>query len=187
MNRSTLSSFAIIVATAAVCLSPVSVAAQAATGLTTDEVRTAFVEQGYRVSAPLTWWTSDHVTTFMVSDGEQRGSTGRVVMVLVYPDVATAEAERARAQTREAADTSGALSTDAPHLVPGYGPGVWRNNVAIVESTEDELSRRYAAELDQEASGLSNATGTVAPATRPAEYAVDLDILLALDGARVNL
>jgi hypothetical protein len=47
-------------------------------------------------------------------------------MVLVYPDLATADVERTKIQAEEAAATA--------HLVPGYGLSTWRGSIALVES-----------------------------------------------------
>ena len=52
-------------------------------------------------------------------------------MVLVYPDTAAVQAEIGTARAREAA----ARGSDGLQLVPGDGPSVLRQNVAMVEST----------------------------------------------------
>ncbi len=189
MNRSTARSFGVIVASAVVSMWPAASGAQPAPAgpFTADQVREEFVRQGYQVDTPITWWTNGHVTTFTVSDpAGQEGQAGRILMVLVYPDTATANAELGRALAREVEnDDDQHTSVPAPHLVPGYGPSVLRENVALVESTQQELSRRYAAQLDRD--NLSP-IGTDEPIARgTATYAVDVDFLGVLDNGLVNL
>jgi hypothetical protein len=189
MNRSTVRSLSLVVASAFLSLWPLAAGAQPAPSadMTVDQVREAFLSQGYQVDEPVPWWTTNHVTTFTVSDASDQG-TGRVLMVLVYPDTATAVAELDKAEAREAADTTEQPTiSGGPHLVPGYGPSVWRQNVALIESTQHELSQQYAAQLDRD---NLTAFGTSAPllaAPAPATYAVDLDFLTALDNGTVNL
>ena len=178
MNRSTFKSLSIVVASTVACLWPAAAGAQSApsSALTVEVARTQFASLGYQVSAPTTWWTSDHVTTFTVADSaEQDAATGRIVMVFVYPDVATADAERERAQARESGSESAA--SGAPHLVPGYGPSAWRGNVALVQSTRQELQRQYAAQLDQDMLAFGSVAATAEPTSAPAQVAVDLDFL----------
>ena len=52
--------------------------------------------------------------------------------------LAAAAFERARVQN--------AGSNRWRHLIPGYGISVWRQNVALVESTIGDLSRQYISE-----------------------------------------
>jgi hypothetical protein len=189
MHRSTIRSFGIVVASLVLSAWPVAAGAQAAPAdpLTVDQVRDEFVRHGFQVDPPITWWTNSHVTTFTVSDQPGVGGpAGRVLMVLVYPDATTAQAEFGSAQAREA-DASADQSAPGvgPHLLPGYGPSVLRDNVALVESTHQELARQYAAQLDRD--NLS-AFGAVEPVTFGAPtYAVDLDFLRVFDDGLVNL
>jgi hypothetical protein len=112
----------------------------------------------------------------MVSDGSL---SDRVLMVLVYPDTQTARDEKAKAD--QTADPSGRS------LVPGFGPAVQRQNVALVESTGRELRQRYGTELalrDQQDFGASSEF-TTAPTV--VTTAVDADFLSALDEAVANM
>jgi hypothetical protein len=193
MNRSTLRSLIAVSASAIVALSvsPLGAAAQSAPSavLSVDQVRDDFSSQGYQVNGPITWWTNNHVTTFTVFDrAQQPGQSSRVLMVLVYPDIATAQAEIDKAQAREAVEHPDQLTgATGPHLVPGYGPSLVRQNVALVESTQQELNQQYAAELamnDQAMFGTGQATlATPTPMTQ----AVDADFLSALDNSIANL
>ena len=92
--------------------------------------------------------------------------TDRVVMVLVYPDSGVADAERAKAQ---------ALEATGSHLVPGYGLSAWHQNVALVESTQEELSRQYAAEQDRHNQMMLGVSRTGEGVRVEVVRAVDLD------------
>jgi hypothetical protein len=127
MNRSLRSLLS--AAAAVMALVPVLASAQSAPLATPDQVRAKFADAGYQVDAPTTWWTNGS-TTFLVHDATGSISDGRVLMVLVYPDLTTAQADSERDE-----------------LVPGYGPSVFQGNVAMVESTWMELNRQYEAQL----------------------------------------
>ena len=174
MNRPTLLSLGAVFASAIVALSagPFVASAQSASSmnLTVDQVRAEFTADGYQVTSPLTWWTNNHVTTFTVSDGLQQND--RVVMVLVYPDAATVQAE-----------TAGAEELSGPRLVPGFGPALVRRNVALVESTQQELSRLYTVEqaLQQETEFGASSVMPIVPTL--VTRTVDAEFLDALDSA----
>jgi hypothetical protein len=102
-------------------------------------------------------------------------------MVLVYPDVATADLERSGAVANDAA-TAG----NGPHLIPGYGYSMWRENVALVESTTGELARQFTAEQAAGNQIMTGAPATVETGNAPT-YAVDLDVINVIDGETVNL
>jgi hypothetical protein len=135
--------------------------------LTVDQVRGEFVADGYQVGAPLNLWSNGRVATFTVSDGPQ--PTDRIVMVLVYPDTATAQQE-----------TAGSDQLTGPRLVPGYGPALVRRNVALVESSRQELNQRYAAEQALEEAEFA-ATSVMPVAPTVVTRAVDVEFLTALD------
>ena len=192
MNRSTLRSISgVILASTVVALFPVAAGAQPAptAAMTADQVRADFLGLGYQVDAPTTWWTNNHVTTFTVSDrSDQAGASDRVLMVLVYPDTATAQAEFGQAQAREAAETTDRTApAGGPHLVPGYGPSILVRNVALVESTQQELAQGYAAQLDRENLVVVGTGGPTEFTVAPAMTAVDFDFLSALDNGMANL
>lgn len=124
------------------------------------EVREQFVAAGYLVDRETTWWNTG-VTTFTVRDASP---TDRVLMVLVYPDTASAELDR---------------SGGAP-LVPGYGKGEWHGNVALVQGSQRELAKYLP---DQ--AGQLPLQDPVALAERPT---VDADLLATIVApARVDL
>ena len=105
-------------------LVPVLAHAQPAPSIETpDQVRAKFIALGYQVDEPTMWWTNGS-TTFLVHDpiGASNGE-GRVLMVLVYPDLETAQAERARAMSAEV-EQGASMDREEPHLVPGYGPSI---------------------------------------------------------------
>jgi hypothetical protein len=176
MNRPTLRSLSVL-ASGIVALSAAPLAANAqpasSRDLTVDQVRDQFKADGYQVGAPLNWWTNGRVATFTVSDGPQ--PRDRIIMVLVYPDTATAQVE-----------TAGSDQLTGPRLVPGYGPALVRQNVALVESSRQELNQRYAAEQALEDTEFA-ATSVMPVAPTVVTKAVDLDFLTALDSAIATL
>ena len=189
MNRSPLRSLSVVFVSAVVALWPLAAAAQPApsTPLTAEQVRNEFLSQGYLADAPITWWTNN-LTTFSVSDRTQQASrTGRVLMVLVYPDAATAQAETDKARALElAANPELAVVAGGPHLVPGYGPSILRGNVALVESTQHELAQRYAEQLNLD-NQVAFGTTPAQIGSPPASYLVDLDFVSALDNSTADL
>jgi hypothetical protein len=172
----------------AVCLWLVAASAQAqdlpAAGpvLSVDQVRSAFT--GYLVDPALNWeWTSPPVTTFQVHDL----ANGRVLMVLVYPDVAAAQAERGRATMREQDETSdNTIGSIGPFLITGYGHSVWNANVALVQTTQSELDRMFRLQNDRD-NGVLVDPDSLLQGPRLPEYAVDLDFQQALQTSVFNL
>jgi hypothetical protein len=170
-------------------LLPVLASAQSAPPIATaDQVRSTFANAGYQVDAPTTWWTNGS-TTFMVHDPlGPSDPNARVVMVLVYPDLASAQTERQRAQANDQGTTTGDFG---PRLVPGYGPSVWQGNVAMVESTWGELNRQYQAQIETDL-GTAVAVGhsqTNEQAQQPqiaATTRVDADFISALTQGEVT-
>jgi hypothetical protein len=123
MNRSTFRSGLFAAASALAAVLPLSLAG--AQSLDTpvrsaEQVRAAYVAQGYEVSAPTFWSWTNRSTTFTVQDQlDLNDPSGAVLMVIVYPDMEAAEAAR----------------RDGARPAPGYGPSVWQDNVALVQST----------------------------------------------------
>lgn len=132
-----------------------------------------YAQHGFQVEVAIRWWTTDQVTSFRVFDTR----TDRVVMVLVYPDAAVADGERTRAQ---------ALEATGSHLVPGYGPSAWHQNVALVESTQNELGRRFAAERERDHQMMLGGGGTEGMQA-DGMRAVDVDFLSIVDTGVVVL
>lgn len=143
-----------------------------------DQVRDEFASVGYEVGTSVNWtWSTPGLTTFQVREP----ASARVLMVLVYPDMATATAERARA-----ARFDGDLS---PSLIPGYGPSTWRDNVALVQSSEYELQRMLAPDYELEMRAVVRPTShdELAVESAATAYAVDLDFQRVLNGVVVNM
>jgi hypothetical protein len=177
MNSSTAPWLAFGVISAIASLTPhVADAQSSPTGLlSADRIRLEYVSQGFQVDTPITWWTNDGVTTLHVTDS----ITDRVLTVLVYPDLATAASEKATVQAQEA--------TGGAHLVPGYGISVWRQNVALVQSTTGDLNRRYVAEQKRANRAMLGMVDiAVSEPTQPT-YAVDSDLLSVVDNESANL
>jgi hypothetical protein len=135
--------------------------------MSVEQARSAFAAAGFQLEPTLTWdWTSPPVSTFRVHDLAR----DRLALVLVYPS--SDDAARARGR--------------GPSLVVGYGPGAWRGNVAIVQTTQAELDREFRLQNDRDNGVLSIDQDLVQdPAWRP--LAVDLDLQQALDVGAVNL
>jgi hypothetical protein len=164
--------------------------------LTPEQIHLAFVQAGYVVEEPITLdWTSPRVATFRVYDartnpctsGErwELGGFDRVLMVLVYSDTATARAEQLNAHAHEEIARGRGIpfnDIEGPYLVPGYGRSTWQHNVALVQSTEHELRRLYAAEHERD-------QGLTSPVPVPAlAYMVDDDFRAAIVNApRIDL
>jgi hypothetical protein len=136
-SRTIIASSLVACVAVAVGLCPVSAAATAQdsqpvsdSNLTVEQARAAFTSTGFQVDQPLNWaWTSSPVTTFQIHDPAR----ARVVMVLVYPNAPAAKTERLQAQAHEQLLTPGLVAAE-PHLVPGYGPSIWRGNLAMVQT-----------------------------------------------------
>jgi hypothetical protein len=151
---------------AALCLWPVAAAAQT-TSPTVEQVRAVYASAGFQVDSALNWdWTSPPVGTFRVHDASQ----GRELMVLVYPDAASAQIALSR----------------GPRLVVGYGESVWRGNVALVQTTQAELDSAFKLQNDRDNGMLTFEPYLVREPGLPT-YAVDLDFLHALEISAANL
>jgi hypothetical protein len=176
------------IASTALAAWPFIAGAQPSSGLPAERVRAELQNAGYVADQPM-HWSSSGLTTFFVQDPAERASPNpRVVMVLVYPDVAAAEAahlqahadaEAAQARTLPYSDNFG------PLMIPGYGPSAWRGNVAMVESTFADLARMYSSEYEGYYANVNDGVDSRL-ATHVPTMAVDFDILNALTSFTVN-
>lgn len=82
---------------------------------------------------------------------------------------------------------SAALEATGSRRVPGYGLSAWRQNVALVESIREELSRQYTAEQDCHNEMLLGGSGTEEATRAEITRAVDLDFLGILDTGVAHL
>jgi hypothetical protein len=129
-----------------------------------EHVRGAYSSAGYQVSTPLNWgWTSPSVSSFRVQDTP----SGRVLMVLVYPDAAAAHAAQSQAR-----------------LVSGYGPSTWNGAVAVVQTTQAELDRAFQLQNNLDNCVDQTGNGSFEPAA--SNLAVDVDFQQVLSNAFVN-
>jgi hypothetical protein len=108
MYRSTMRSLTAVFTGAVLASTPLVVSAQSAPrgDFTADELRADYIAHGYQADAPITWWTPNKPTTFRVVDP----AGNRVLMIIVYPDAATAQAARSSAEMRDSA-----RSVTGPH------------------------------------------------------------------------
>jgi hypothetical protein len=174
---------------AAVCLWPVAAGAQEAqpqsvSGLTVEQARGAFSGAGFQVDEALNWnWISPPVSTFHVHDLAH----SLIVLVLVYPNATAAQSGRLQAEAAEEAQYPDqvAVSGAGPHVVVGYGPSVWRGNVALVQTTQSELDRAFEQQQNRE-NGVYVDSGPSLQSSLPS-FAVDLEFQQALDNGAANL
>ena len=170
MNRSTVRSFLFAAASTIVAVVPMTSASAQSIVLTPEQVRTQFLSEGFQTSEPIKWWTNGS-TSFTVEDPtEQNSPSARVLMVIVYADADSAAVER----------------HDGAHLVPGYGPSVFQGNVALMQSTRSELSRRYATELNAN-DPTYVPSGAAADVLAEPGYSVGRDFLAVLQDGVANL
>jgi hypothetical protein len=152
--------------------------------LTLDQIRSRFVGGAYEVGETLHFdWTSPPVTSFVVRD--RHGSADRVLMVLLYPDSAAAQFAHRLAQVRQEATQNPSLvysDTHGPPMVLGYGESVWRQNVAMVQSSQSGLNRIFRAALD-----LDHQTGAYTVDDKPGTGALASSATAAVDGEFVAL
>ena len=163
---------------------PVAASAQSVeAGTQLEQVRGAFATAGYQVEAPLSWeWTQPPVSTFRVHDTARN----RVLLVLVYPNSGAAVTARLQAEANDQLRQAGRPVTsggEGPHLVNGYGPSAWQGNVALVQTTEGELTRAFRAQNDRD-NTMDSAPMAELP---PTNVAVDLDFVQALVTSVANL
>jgi hypothetical protein len=139
--------------------------------LTTEQVRASFVRNGYATDSPI-YWQSSGLTTFFVQDAPER-----VLLVLVYPDIARAEEEHRMAHAQEEAElgTPIAFSDEhGPELMPGYGRSSWWHNVALVQANPRATDE---VQVDRVRTGASRRTEL------KVLRSVDPDLVVALRGA----
>jgi hypothetical protein len=127
---------------------PVHVGAQQANldgYLTADQVQAAYTAQGYQIERTLQWGTAStwsRVTALVVSDrpGTERAH-GRVVMVLIFPNQASAIGNRELAAEQDDRRGDGPPPAGhGPHLMDGYGYSTWFENAAVVEASGDSAT-----------------------------------------------
>jgi hypothetical protein len=131
-----------------VSVPPVSAREEAAP-VTAEQVRLGFEHAGYSVDTPI-YWSSSRLTTLFVSDGV--GVTGRVLLVLVYPDLETAREQQRTAHVSQEADLGLGLAFNdqqGPQLIAGYGRSSWWLNVAVVQATRPASFGLVDASADQ--------------------------------------
>src|SRR5579864_1284778 len=111
--------------------------------MSVDDVRESFISSGFQVDRPHAWtWMNPPFTSLQVRDPASQ----RVLMLMIYPDSAAAKTARSQALAHEPGQAE-------PHLIEGYGPSVWSDNVALVETTQSELDQLSQARSD-EANGV---------------------------------
>jgi hypothetical protein len=165
-------------------LLPAAASAQTAPVMSVDQARSAFSGAGYTLDESHAWdWTWPPVTSFAVHGPND----GRILMVMVYPSMTAAADARQLAESHEQALNAGqqVVRSGGPHLVYGYGVSTWNGNVALVQTTQDQLSRVYDAQVNRDMQSVGD-VGLVGDSSTP-DTTVDIDFLRALEGSAANL
>ena len=124
-----------------------------------------FISCGFQPNSP---FASTNGTFAVLDPAEASAVDRRVMMVAVFPDEATAKTARER----------------GTHLFAGYGPAVWRGDVALSQSSTLLLSHleivvSQTGETVGNAEGIANLERYLAAR----ETAVDADFVACLDQA----
>ncbi len=157
---------------------PVEAQAQstASQPITVEQAYTAFSAAGYQVDPIVNWgWLSPSMSTFVVHDPLSE----RVLMVLVFPDAATAGVFRAQMAAHFQSE-----ATD-PYVIAGYGPSMWNGNVGLVESTESQLARVGELQAEQNR-GMYVDVRLTSDLSAP-DIRVDVDFQQALHNGAANI
>jgi hypothetical protein len=148
--------------------------------ITAEQAHDAFTAAGYAADPIIDWaWRTPSQHTLLRTFEVRDSANQRLVMVLVFPSFEAVGFVRNTVAVHRQAE-----EPDQP-LVAGYGPSVWRGNVAMVESTQSTLARVAELEADQDTSFFEDPSAD-ADARAP-DIQVDLDFQQALNNSDVNL
>jgi hypothetical protein len=181
MNRNTPRTTLWALATvAALGVAPAPAAAdEAPLALSAPQLSDQFARCGYEVVG-----SRPAATYLTVRDAApEDAQDSRIVMVFVYPDQETAAMAHVRAHdlAEQHVNTEVAFSDDhGPQLIAGFSSSVWRNNVALVESTRQTLAERSLAEPAGDTSSEAFNLGFSDPQAPPM---VDSDFVNCLEHA----
>jgi hypothetical protein len=189
MPRSTPRLLALVLALAALGLSPAAVRADDITArtLAPAQLQDEFVRCGYQLPG------GNRPGQYFAVRGPNVDprDNPRILMVVVYPDVASAAEAHRRAHERAEAKIGipVPMSDDhGPQLLVGYGGSVWRNNVAMLQTTLRTLSGLYYEDIQTgEAKVIDPSAFDLGFATRFGPYAVDSDFVMCLEDMQAEL
>jgi hypothetical protein len=123
---------------------PVAAAGEEAASPGIEQVVTSFERAGYVVDSPI-FWPSTGLTTFFVQDVDfVDGTSGRVLLVLTYPDTLRAEHDHRLAHVQEEIDLGTPIANSderGPALMAGYGRSAWWHNIALVQAKQQYTPR----------------------------------------------
>ena len=88
--------------------------------------------------------------------------------MLVYPSSGAAVAARLQAEVNNQLRQAGrpvTIGRESPRLVTGYGPSAWRGNIALVQTTQGELTRAFRAQHDTDNLMDGTPVGSSRPST----------------------
>jgi hypothetical protein len=132
------------------------VAAAPAADLAAEEVHSVYVNAGLTVSTPT--YSTDGVATFSVDTPGELNPGQPGLRVFVYLNSDRADAEHRQLHTGEEARRNANLlySDDVgPQLLFGYGPSLWRQNVALIQLAPLDDVGAHAQEIECGADGTS--------------------------------
>jgi hypothetical protein len=140
--------------------------------MSVDQLQVTFAGAGYRADRVSS--SADGLSIVFVTDFfQQQTPDARVLMVLVYPDAGAAQ------QARELAEANTPGLAGSPYLIPGYGPSVWFDNMALVQSNWGVLEARYQAQVEADM-GTPVRTGLDEDQLGHPSVVVDLDFVALL-------
>jgi hypothetical protein len=131
----------------------ITFAAAAPQALTSVDVRNQFSQCGYEIANAQNPANTPYIVLRDPGAAEIRDGDYRIVMAIVYRDVATANAahERAHRDAEQTTRERWPFSDDnGPQLLTGYGGSVWRGNVALVESSYRTLASMFTYDSETE-------------------------------------
>jgi len=186
LSQPVLATTAAIIATFAFSLGPLAVAASegAPRTLAAVDVRNQFAHCGFELPNPRI--ATSNTAYFSVRDpGTNWRDNNRVLMVLVYASdgAATTAHQKAHDQAEASQTVRRQFSDDnGPQLLGAYGGSVWRDNVALVQSSSFTLNSLYYEDSQTGEGGVARPELLVlgfAPVY--AGYAVDADFVYCLE------
>ena len=153
------------------------VAEAAASDLTPDEVRAVYVDGGMVASTPT--YSTDGVAMFSVQRAGELNPAHPALRVFVYLSAESAADEHRLAHARDEARRNATLAYSddvGPQLLLGYGPSLWRGNVALVQVAPSDDVGAHAQEIE---CGIDGVAITPQPRTTVTPgYQAALDNLL---------
>jgi hypothetical protein len=155
--------------------------------MTTFAVRQQFTECGFELGNPRSPVSNPVVVLRDPGASNMRGADQRVVIAIVYPTAADATVAHQQAHQRAEARLGKRWpwSDDhGPQLLSGYGDSVWRQNVALVQSSMRTLASMWSVDgQTDEARVARPELFELGFAASGGPYGVDRDFVACLEDA----